>query len=351
MSQAPHLPPRPHQQERKLKEFVVFVLFVVLLASAAGIAAAAVSITWLIPAVPASRSIFTYFQNTKSNEKSTSLSMDDQKNFKGKIVKIFDKRKKLSGNFYDASGFVGNATLLTLDGWAVLYVPNVSQDISMLEAVDSQGRTHVIKKIVRSETGGLSYVQIDGEGFSVVSLFSGVPASQKIVWSYKDNEFFETELLFPLTKTKEVARSIVLFSPKISPVAMGSEFVVNEKAELIGFIDKNGSLLSAGDINRELRLVQKNLPLENTLFALTGYVLEGIEKDEHGVPQTHFGFFVTESGIRGKTGVMNGDIVVSVQNKLFDPKTVREDILNAPGEVVLTVLRQGKTVEVKVKKS
>lgn len=352
MPQAPHLPPREEQPQRKLKEFLLFVLFTVFLAFSAGIAAAAVAFAWLIPAEPASRSIFTFFQNSQAQSPVAILTSDESKNAQQRIVKIFDKRKKIPGNFYDDSALFGNATLLTLDGWAVLYAPTLATiDKSFLETVDSQGRIRTVEKIVFEPSTGLVYLDIQGDGFPVFPLFTGEIPSDSIVWSLKENHFVETELLFSFPKQKESARAVTSLFFHLSPQSTASGLLINEKGELIGFADKNGVVVLAEEINRELRFLQKNGTIDFAGLPLTGYVVEGVETDERGIAQIRYGFFVTESVVRGKNAILIGDVVLRIGEKYFDPRSVREEIFSAPEEITLTVLRQGKTLEVKVKKS
>lgn len=351
MSQAPHLPPRAAKPERKLKEFLLFVLFTVFLAFSAGIAASAVAFAWLIPPVPTTRSIFTFFQNSQVQNQNEILTVDESKSAIDRIVKVFDKRKKMSGNFYDGNSFFGNATLLTVDGWAVLTAPSLSSvDPTVLEVVDSQGITHAVTKTVVDQGNGLAYIDIEGEGFPVFPLFTGDLVSQKIVWSYKDNHFVETELLFSYPKQKESARNVSSFAFHLTPQTTGPELLVDDKGELIGFADKTGNLISSVEINRQLRFLQKNGTIVFKGLPVSGYVVEATEKDDRGIPVVKYGFVVTENTAKAKVALQVGDIVVKINGEVFDPKTAREQILSAPDEVGVTVLRQGKSVEVKVKK-
>lgn len=351
MAHPPHLPPRPDHPPRKLKEFILFVFFVILLAFAAGMAAAAVAVAWILPPVSVTRPALTFFQNRQDPPALPSLTAEEKNLAEQSIVTIIDTRKKLAGDFYDSSGLIGEAALLTLDGWAVLWAPTLTAaDAPYLRAVESHGRTRGVEKLISESTTGLVYLNIEGEGFPVFPLFIQEIRNEQIGWIFTNQEFRQTQLVLELPKNRETARSLTQMMFTVLPTAPVPGLLLNEKGELLGFAEKNRFFLLALEINRHLRWLQKNGTIVTKRFPVTGYVVEGLTKDERGVTQLQSGFFVTESGLRGKNGILPGDIIVVINGRDFQPQTAREEILSALEEMVMIVLRQGKEIEVRVQK-
>lgn len=350
MPHPPHLPPKEENTGRNFREFLVFVGVVVILSFAAAMAAAAVIFTWFIPPIPASRSIFTFFQNKENSGETIVLSADQQNEIKERTVKVFDKRKKLTGEFYERSGFLGEATLLTLDGWSVFLGTNISaSDIPYLQVIDNQGRLLNVEKLVNESTTGLTYIDVQGEGFPVFPMVNSDSVFNNSLWIFKEGEFIPTQISYSLPLGKEGTQPITQLTTRVSRGSVTLGFVVNAKSELSGFVDKSGLFIPAVEINRHLRFLQKNGTIVTKGLGVSGYVAERIQKDEKGFSRVEYGFVVTDAG-KVKTGILNGDIIIRIQEKNLAPKTMREDILSAPDELTISVLRQGKPVEVRVKK-
>lgn len=349
MSSAPHLPPREVKAERKLKKFAAFVFLVVLLSFASGVAAAAVAVTWLLPPFPAARSIFTFFQNQPENTADTFLNSVEQIAAQDRVVQVYDKRKALSSGFYEKSGWYGEAVVFTVDGWAVLFSPTLTPaQLPFLQVVDARGRVRSVERLVNEPATGLVYLNIEGEGFPVFSLANGNFSALSPLWFLKAPDFFLADPVFSFPITKETSRLITLLQPQI-PHAPAGAVVVNEKGELLGLVDKNKALISGSELNRQLRFLQKNGILGIKDFFVTGYVVEGAQTDERGATARHYGFVITDAN-KFKNVLKAQDIIVQIQQKDFSPFSARDDILALPDEFTVTVLRQGKKIEIKVNK-
>lgn len=351
MSHAPHLPPKTEQPPKNFKEFLVFLGITVAVAFSAGIAASAFAFAYLIPETPVSRPVLTFFQNKPSTGvQKNGLTEDTKQSVKEKTVILLDAHKKI-GEMYDSSAVLGQAAFLTLDGWAVLAPVNaVPTDVSALEAVDSQGRFLKIKKVVKDDETGFVFIQVEGNGFTVFSLGTGNIPSNSSVWSFDGKNFFEQTIAVQYFGTKETAKNIFAQGTKLAVLSGVPQMLVGENGEFSGLSDKSGMVYSGNELNTKLRFFQKNGILLKSNFAVGGYVVEGVKKDERGVTQHYHGFVVTELSRGGKTGLLGGDILLQVAGREFSPQTVREEIVGAGSEVVFHVLRNGKEIDVTVKK-
>lgn len=350
MSHPPHLPPKEEKIGRNIREFLLFVGIVVVLSFASAMAAASVVFTWFLPPFPASRSVFTFFQNKENSGESVVLTGEQENEVKERTVKIFDTRKKLSGEFFERSGFLGEATLLTLDGWSVFLGTAVSPaDIPYLQVVDNQGRILSVEKLVNETTSGLTYIDVQGEGFPVFPMVNSDSPLNNFSWLFKEGEFIPTQIAVTLPLGKEGVQPLTQLITRVGRGSTPLGFVVNAKAELSGFVDKSGVFIPSTEITRHLRSLQKSGTIVTKGVPVVGYIAERVQKNEQGTTQVEYGFVVTDAG-KIKTGILNGDIIVRIQEKNLQPKTMREDIFSAPDEMTISVLRQGKIVEVKVKK-
>ncbi len=350
MSHAPHLPPKIEQSSKNLKEFFVFLGVTVAVAFSAGIAASSFAFAYLIPETPASRPVLTFFQNKPSTSvQKNGLDESTKQLVKEKTGILLDIHKKI-GDMYDSSAVLGQVAFLTLDGWAVLAPVNaVSSDVASLEVMDSQGRILKIKKMVKDDETGFVFVQVEGNGFTVFSLGTGNISPNSSVWSFDGKNFFEQKISVQYFGTKETAKNIFMQGTKLA-VAGVPQMLVGENGEFSGLSDKNGILFSGSELNTKLRFFQKNGILLKSNFAVGGYVVEGVKKNAQGVALHYQGFVVTELARGGKTGLQGGDVILQVSGKDFLPQTVREEIVGAGNEVVFHVLRQGKEMDVTVKK-
>lgn len=351
MSNAPHLPPKSHSPQRNLKEFFVSLVVTVIVSFSAGIAASTVAFAYLIPEAPASRPTLNFLQNKPSAETSQkSLTEQEKLSAKEKIITVLDSRKKI-GEMHDANAKLGVATFFTVDGWAVLApVNSIPADVSVVEALDSQGRILKIKKIIKDEETGFVFLQVDGNGFSVFSLGNGDIPTQNSVWTFDGKNFIEQKTFVQYSRTKETSKNIVEQGTRlVSPTGFVS-LVFGESGELLGFADKLGNIFSGSEINTKLRFFQKNGILSKTIFAVSGYVVDGVKKDDRGMVIEFSGFVVTESSRSTKTGLQVGDVILGIQGKKFSPQTIREEISGGNGELVFHVLRKGTEMDVTVKK-
>ena len=348
MPHPPHLPKKQERPVKNLKEFIFFILLTVVVAFFAGVAASSIFSVWFVREVPASRSVFTYFQNKSGAVTPEDILSQDEKNAVGeKIFKLVDTRKKI-GELFDGNAFLGNATFFTLDGYAAMSAPNLNiSDMDFFEALDSQGRMYKIQKMVKEEETGLVFFQVIGNGFSVLPISNKFFAPQDSVWFLGQNSFEEQKISFQYPRTSSAAKSIMQEGMKISNISSG--IIIEENGELVGFTDKNGIIFSAAEVNAKIRFLQKNTKLEKINFGLTGFVAEGIKKNERGIPTQYFGFVVTETP-RVRNGIVSGDVILGVENKTFFPQTIRQELYALQTTVIFHVLRQGKEIDVTVKK-
>ncbi len=345
----PHLPPKQNRVVKQSKDFYVILFFTILVSFASGIASAMVAFTWILPPFPALRTSFTFFQNSQDAQDSA-LSEEEKKYMNERTLQVFDTRKKLSGDFFTAAAFLGSAPLLTLDGWAVFTAPVTQSDLPFLQVLDSQGRVFAVEQLVVDSKTGLVYLNVQGEGFPVFAWTSGVPDTQKNAWFVKQNNITPTQMVISVPTSKETSDLLTNSVVRILDTSLFFGFVVNEKAELVGLVQKNSKVIPSTEFGRHLRFLQKSGTISAKNFSVSGYVVQGVQKDETGKTQSKYGFFVTDIGTKLKIGLLPNDIITHLEGKHFDPQTAREEILNGADEMLVTVLRQGKSIEVKVKK-
>ncbi len=346
----PHLPPKESDASNKSKDFYIHIFFTILVSFFSGISAAMVAFTWILPPFPSLRTNFTFFQNSQNRDNDFVLSQDQKSQMKERMIQVFDTRKKFSEDFFSGAAFLGSAPLLTLDGWAVLTAPITQSDMKFLEVFDSQGRVLSVEQVIPDTKTGLVYINVQGQGFPVFALANSVFTVQEPMWFATQDDFIFSPLFVSFPQSKENSGPLVDSIFKVQGNDFVSSFIVNEKAELTGVVNKNSVIFPSTDVIRHLRFLQKNDTIKTSFFPASGYIVYGVQKDESGKASSQYGFFVTDVGTKIQTGLLLNDIITHVQGNSFNPQTVREDILNAGDEMIFTVVRQEKSIEVKVKK-
>jgi hypothetical protein len=275
--------------------------------------------------------------------------------FLNKSTNIYDKKQKLNDSFYPSTALVGQAFMVSSDGWAVMSIPKyVSGMEKNWEGLDYQGLTYPINKVLVDNISNVLYLRLSGQGFRVVSFAD---------WNNKDS----VSTVWPITEgslesvniqtIKKIFNSKVYpvwqlgQSLKLNPAPAPGSILVNKNGELVGIADKDGGLVAGNLIERQIGFVLGAGKVNYLSLPWKGYAVYGTIVD-NGVLNKVEGFYIADSPTRpGPNTVGAGDILIKLQQKPVDANNLSLEILSAPDTVMATVLRGKQVLDVAVEKS
>lgn len=348
---SPHLPPDAcnvvtHYRLQSLWK----TLFVVFIGFLSGICATFVAVAWIVPQYGTPTTIPSFNQSnrgTSSDTPDTFLSQQTEQ----RILTLFDSRKKVAKKFYPESAFLGEAALLSSDGWAVVYDPdNQLPDTSLWDGVDHQGISHTVLRTVRDTTHNLIYVQFSGEGFRIMSFVSFDDETVgDALWSLSRSTWARTYAEEPV-RLKE-ASSIVAWQEvsavRVLPLPPKKSILLSNSGALYGFASSNGIVVPAWLMDYELGSILTRGTITFNAVSWKGFFVT--KKTDGTVTKAADGFYI-ESAARGES-VKAGDLVTRVNGKSVTPERLSHDLLTAPDQFTATVLRGETEIEVTIRKS
>jgi len=327
-------------------------IFVVLVSALSSLAVALSVITWFLPnMVPDSRLAL------RNGASGGSRVVEDpilNRKIKQSMFAIYDTREKVNSNFYKESAYLGEAMILSSDGWAV--VGDLGDKLlskRYWEVVDAQGTAYKIKKFVFDTVSGLTYFKVDGEGFRVTAFYQWNGGEEdQIFWSVAHDNWQEIFLAKPALKA-EAEDIFTLWQPRyVYGMALKNNpgvIILSAQGELAGFVSADGNLTPDWLIENQLSNLLSQGEIVYSGLSYQGYLVEAIESSE-GVKALS-GFYVTYSPDKLASSTVGvGDVIVKINNKPIDKTDLSRQVLLAPAEFFITVLRGETEDDIMVKK-
>lgn len=356
MNIPPHLPPKdsPLIPWNRMRFWVWFSLGIVS-AFLAGVAGTLSTIAWFAPTPSPVPTVYTLRKERSPLVTTAYLDPLVLQQVEQRIVGIYDKRKKVQGAHYTADAKVGEAVLLTREGWAVFPTESfVSGEEKNFDVVDFQGNVFGTSLAVFDPVSNLTYIKLIGSGFRGDAVFpdwNDVDVDTRVLSifgstvqeGYIEGVGVKAKTSFPLWEANEeyaVSASLPVHSVLIS-----------ERGELVGFVGALHTLIPAWYIPAHLRslfeqekIVYESLPYKGQ---------EIISVVNNGRFEEQSGFLVTESPTKVTSSTIGvGDIIVRVDSELYDPIATSRTLLgNTAATIKLTVLRGTQSLEMNVAKT
>lgn len=343
----PHLPPPAcsvptHYTFKTLQK----LLAIVFLGALAGISAALAALAWALPSILPVQQLSSIEYNARHAQTPNVVLLQ---RIRQRVVRVYDVKKRVGEGFYSQDAMVGEAMMLSSDGWGVIYDPlDLLKDTSTLEGIDYQHIAHPVKTVVRDAGRHLVYVKFDGAGFHIVPFFQADRLTSGLtLWSFTRDRWAVAEVdglvrldvKGPLSPTEpQYAHALLLQAQKHS-------ILLTDQGELVGFTDGATISLPAWIVEHELQSILQQGKLPASTVAWKGSIVS----QEIGTGVDAYAFYV-ESAPKTGTGIRSGDLILRVNGKPVDPVTLSRDLLLGPDPITFRVRRGKEEIDMVVKK-
>ncbi len=283
-----------------------------------------------------------------SNKEQSTLDPQVVRDVREKTVTLLDTTKK-SFESYGAGAMMGQAALLSTEGWAVTtaVLPNT---LTNVRAVDAQGKLYNISEQRIDAQSGVRYIKIQHDGFRIFDVLGEVPSADTIVPVFSFDRSGVSPLLLSLSTLDE--RPVFAFAQarlmlQTEPSLQTASVLVNDRGVLVALATADGALVSGPVIRHGLPFVLSKKPITRVTLPYTLSLVTGVQKDDQLLPLS--GYLVTKIQPKKQTETLRvGDIITRVDNKVVDEVVLALLAYDVREQVPLTVYRDGIEVDVVV---
>jgi hypothetical protein len=343
---APHLPPPSCSipLHRRLEYIPMILLFTAL----ALISSFAVSL------LVVSRFSFSPVSETRvviaGNAVSENRVLDPSvlRDVKEKTVMLVDTTKKSFGG-YPVDSFLGQAALLSTDGWAVTTAA-FPVGIASVRAVDVQGVVYSISEQKIDASSGLRYVKIQGEGFRIFDVSRDTPIETQTLPVFSFGHVETLPLL--LSEKKSSPRSSFTFAQSrmvlsVEPTVQSSRVLVNDRGVLVALVGEGGVVVPGFVVQYGLPLILSGAPLAPNVLPYTFTAINGFDRGGRFIQ--HEGLIVARIQPKQNMEVLRvGDIITRIDNTPATEAVLYTLLYDSRESVTMTVLRNDVEIDVVV---
>ena len=350
----PHLPRKSCEiKTHQWLKSVWWILFVVFVAALSSLTLTLSTLVWFVPAfIP--NQLITNTQKIFNGQKEE-LDAAILNKTKQRLWHIYDKREKIGGRFYSNDAEKLQAVLFSSDGWAIVYAPNYQKGLEKYwEAVDYQGISYKIEKVFVDSLSGLAYVKFAGDGFSFIFFADWNEISPaQTVWEISSNKRDKYILEKPVKAAEE--KSYFIWQPQFFyqlPISAESgNLIINNSGEMVGILDKNRNILYGWMMDNQFASILQYGLTNYTGVLWKGRMVHGYAKENDFIKKVT-GFYVDNSPTRATDhSVGAGDLILRVQNRPVEDADLSRQILSAPENFSVTILRDGQELNLEVIKT
>lgn len=352
--QPPHLPPKSCNIKLHSRIVALPGIFLVLgISVLAGFAAALMTFAWIVP--PLSDTSGGTVRESGFGNDATRLDAAVMSIAEQRIVNIFEATGSSGESNYTEDAFVGQAALLSSDGWSVLRFPAYyAGREKKWTAIDAQGTVYRVEAAVNDSVGGLLYIRLRGEGFRIFPFVAWDEiAPGASVWHHPFFERRGTWGAAVVDQAIRVADETVfpLWRPAYAYRVSGapeSSLLIDADGELAGFVGANGALIPSWLIMGQLSSVLSGKAIRYDVIPLRGQMVEAVTIGES--VKFISGFLVTEIA-RSTPQIRRGDVIIRIGGEAVRHTDLSRLLLFAGDEFSVTVVRNGAEEELTVQKT
>lgn len=337
----PHLPPsvcnlKTHYLWRRLK----LLLFITFFSLVVGMSGASMVLGWLWPSLGSADIWLASYQRPASK-----LQLEDKiyKEMSNRIATVYKNTSKLSSLSYLAVELkLGEAVIISSDGWLVMSNPDATYIGSKLVVLTSDGQVYETEKIVNDIYAGLVYLKIKGGQFKVVNFSDSIQPGDDI-FVYQDSDWrygLVGQPVFTASQNRAHLDSAPVKNYGLSNLFLGGKIVINSQGRIVGFTTKANRLLSSAYVTRVLSQFLNNKFLQYPSLGVDGWF-----DDEQVIMvnnQAKVGLVV--SSVWSNSQLQIGDVVLKVNGLIANEANLWYIISNYQ-KVDLEVLRGSKILE------
>lgn len=343
---APHLPPPSCSVplRRRLERVPMIILFTVLALLASLCVSLLVVSRFAFSPVSETR-IVVAGSTTKEN---TTLDPSVLRDAKEKTVTLIDVAKK-SYDGYPKSAFLGQAALLSTEGWAVTTAV-LPTTLSSIRALDAQGVLHTLSEQKIDTTSGLRYIKMNSSGFRIFDVSLDVPQVAQAMPVFSFDHLGASPVL--LSQVDPVTRPSFVFALSTlslitDPVLDTSSILITDRGMLAGLTTKEGAIIPGFVVHYGLPLILAGKTITPRTLPYTFTTINGVSRGDQFI-QTD-GFVITRILPKGSKEVLRvGDIVTRIDNTQAAESSLYALLFDTRDSTTFTVLRDGVETDVVV---
>lgn len=352
-STPPHLPPKAcNVKTHKTFQSLGWLLFLIAVASLTSVALTLATLVWFIPSFIPDQLVNNIQKgDAAQNQK---LDLEIYNNTRRRVWNIYDKRQKIDNLFYSNSADVLQALMFSSDGWAVVYAPDYYPGLEKFwEGINYQGVPHKIEKVFVDSVSGFTYVKFAGDGFSFISFANWDDLDQgATVWTLSNNQIKQQILKQPARISKQ--RNYSIWQPQFLynlPDAKEGDIVINSDGELVGLIDEKNNIIFGWMVDNQYASILDTGVPNYTAVEWSGSMVSGfLNQDDFTIPLS--GFYVAKSPTRATSSTVGvGDLILRIQNESTNGAEISRQMLSAPDQFLVGVLREGQEIDIMVEKT
>lgn len=341
----PHLPApscdiETHRRIERIKLILISVFFGVL----AGGSSAIMVLGWVWPGLGGGDSwISSRTVTAQSRETLDDQTRVELENRVGTIYK--DTNDQFGVSYFAAEKVLGQAFVVSSDGWMVFYSTNTNLDLKGAKILMKDGEVFAVQKTVRDNNSNLVYLKISasdaGAQFKVVNFIGNLKPNSDV---YVNNQgmWKHAGIYGKVAHAKNIPHldTAPSLAYELDSAFSAGDIVANAEGKIAGVLVSPNLMLPSDYLNGTLPGV---LSSEKVVYRSLG--VYGWFSDEQPLivnGEKVGGFLVTKtvSGSQFKTG----DVILTVNGVLADGDNMWYNIMNN-SSVKLQILRKGKTVD------
>ena len=352
MKNAPHLPPKTcridtYQRLQNIKWILLFAVF----AFIAGGSAAIMFNAWLAPNYDFSAVWTNNNPERSANKNQPASSLERQ--VRQRLLTIHDKRKKAGGEFYSRESFVANAAIVSSDGWAVALVPNYSVGLEKnWEIMDYKRVIYQLERTTYDRLEHLLYFKVKGEGLRVFSFprWEEVAVGMNL-WSVGFAGWQET---FIKENSRMTDKNLfIIWQPQynfqVADKIAAGDLLFNDQGELLAIGGVGNTATHGWLVEEQIRALLAFGKLSYRGLPWQGYFVQGAMQEQ---VNNILGFYVEKSPtFASAVSVGKGDVIFKINGESLEQEKLAQQLWLAQDDFKVTVLREGKEIEVAVKKT
>ena len=352
MKTAPHLPPptcsvTSHHRWSNIRWFLV--LSVIALAS--GATAALIVVDHWYPVGLGSNTGFILNRGTNNLG---SIDPTIVREWRYRVLTLYDETKLIQGSWYTNQAYLGEMVIINAGGWAVApLTPGVMIKPGTTVALDWQGERFMIERIVPDPDHELLFIKLNGSNFRATTAFA--PRASLVpgrgVWGLAASDwqaFIIGNKEFDATGNHSLFVDPIKFSLRDGGVA--SRILLTDRGEFIGFSDARGHIKPVWTVEFSLPNIITKSTVLLARFDVLGTWVHG-ERVLETTKEVN-GFYVSDIKTKD-TGIIplkRGDVIIKIQGESIDRERFVEQMITAPNEFMVTVIRNKKTIDLTIKK-
>jgi S1-C subfamily serine protease len=343
----PHLPPpasniNKHKKWQHIKIFIMAACFGVI----GGGSGAAMMIGWVWPIVDNNNQWVTpYFQSSFYR---VQLEEKTREEMKDRMATVYRDVSDLSGvNYFSSDNKIGDAAIVSSDGWVVAYNPFENSTVKNPQIISSSGKVLKIDRSLYDRNTGLSFFKISASS----SLYKQVEFGENFevgddAFVFQDREWEHSLISRRLITSKDTFHldgAPILFYTLSSNFKPGS-WVLNKQGRLIGVITEDQQMLPS-------RFITSLLPsiLTKQSLAYQSFGVEGSFSEQQPIVSggTSISGFMVNQVIAKTSPLKKGDVLLEINNEIVNPDFLWYTLKNN-SEAKIKILRQGKNITITV---